>query len=85
MIWRHAAMTRVVRSSNHFVYNKRVEGVIRKLTENGFKIEYLRLECKAIDSVVANDTSDAAMRAGIESGSGNINNLPQGGKNERIA
>jgi len=81
----HAAMTSVVRRSNHFVYNKRVEGVISKLTENGFKIDYLRLECKAIDSVVANDTSDQAMRAGIESGSGTINNLPQGGKNEKIA
>jgi len=43
------------------------------------------MECEAIDAVVANDTSDQAMRLGIESGSGNINNLPQGGKNERIA
>ena len=81
----HAAMTSMLRRSNHFVYNKRVEGVIAKLTENGFKIDYLRLECNAIDSVVANDTSDQAMRAGIASGDGTINHLPQGGKNEKIA
>jgi len=82
------ATVKATRTASHFVYDKRVEATIAKLKEADYKIKYLRLECEPIDWIVANDTSDEARIAGINSGSGQIDNLNITGEkngNERIA
>lgn len=68
----HASDKTTSQAAGHFFYLKRVEQLIKKLSEAGFNIQYSRLECLPIDHVVKDDTSEAAMQAGIESGSGRI-------------
>lgn len=71
----HAADKISLQSSGHFIYEKRIAQVIKKLSETGYQIYYLRLDCAPIDGVVSNDVSEMAMRAGIESGSGQIEHI----------
>ena len=68
----HAADKIALQSAGHFLNGKRAEQLIKKLAEAGYQIGYSRLECKPIDNIVCNSTDDRAMRAGIESGSGQI-------------
>ena len=71
----HAADKIALQSSSHFIYEKRITQLIKKLSEAGYQIYYLRLDCAPIDGVVSNDVSETAMRAGIESGSGQIEHI----------
>jgi hypothetical protein len=71
----HAGDKVALQSSSHFIYEKRIKQLIKKLSEAGYQIYYLRLDCAAIDGVVSNDVSEMAMRAGIESGSGQITHI----------
>jgi len=75
----HAADKIALQSAGHFVYEKRVRQIINKLAEAGYNIRYQRLDCEPLDHVVSGDTSDAAMMAGIESGSGKISIIKEGG------
>lgn len=68
----HGADKIAARDANQFVYAERVEQVIEKLKAASQKIHYHRLECKPIDSVVLNSTTDNAMKLGIESGAGKL-------------
>lgn len=69
----HAADKVALQSAGHFLNEKRAGQLIKKLAEAGYEIGYSRLECKPIDNIVCNSTDKRAMRAGIESGSGQIN------------
>lgn len=73
----HAADKVALQSSSHFIYEKRITQLIKKLSEAGYQIYYLRLDCAPIDGVVSNDVSEMAMRAGIESGSGKITHVKE--------
>ncbi len=73
----HAADKIALQSSSHFIYEKRIAQLIKKLSEAGYQIYYLRLDCAPIDGVVSNDVSEMAMRAGIESGSGQIEHIKE--------
>jgi hypothetical protein len=80
----HAADKVALQSGSHFVYKKRIEQLIKKLADAGFQIYYHRLECAPIDGIVANDTSDAGMRAGIESGSGQLEHVREEKKHANV-
>jgi len=56
----------------YFYYNKRISQIVRLAQKNNPLIRYHRLECQPIDSIVANDTSEAAEKAGTNSGYGKI-------------
>lgn len=61
-----------LQSAAYFLYNRRVQQVVRLKQQVNPLIKYHRLECQPIDFIVANDTSVAAEKAGINSGYGKI-------------
>jgi hypothetical protein len=73
----HAADKTALLAAGHFIYQKRIDQLMSKLAETGYKIKYLRLECGAIDHIVRNNIGDAAMEAGINSGYGQIQNIKE--------
>ena len=68
----HGAMKVKRREASHFIHENNIEKTMQKLKQLGLNIEYLRLECDPIDSVLPNSTTEEAMRLGRESGSGKI-------------
>jgi hypothetical protein len=79
----HAADKKALQDASHFNYEKRVKQLMKKLHEVGYNIGYSRLECAPLDGVTTNDTSDVAMKAGVNSGSGPIDlKYLAGGRNE---
>jgi hypothetical protein len=81
----HAADKAALQSAGHFVYQRRVGQLIEKLREAGYDINYIRLECLPMDSVVRNNAGDEAMRAGIESGSGKLRTLFRETRHENVS
>lgn len=80
----HAGDKKALQSAGHFVYLKRTDQLMTKLRNAGYQIGYLRMECKALDGITANATSDLARQAGIDSGSGPTPYLTlTGGENEQ--
>ena len=74
----HAADKVALQNAGHFVDEKRIIQLIKKLNKEGNRIQYHRLECKALDDIVRNSTDDRAMQAGLDSGSGQIFNIWRG-------
>ena len=61
-----------LQAAAYFLYNKRVRQVVRLKQKVNPLLKYHRLECQSIDFIVANDTSEAAEKAGFNSGYGKI-------------
>ncbi len=68
----HAGDKKALQSAGHFFYLKRTDQLMTKLRDAGYRIGYLRLECKPLDGITANATDDRARQAGINSGSGTL-------------